>query len=90
MSIGLKIHLTKLPATAFSISSFIALALTASTSIFQFSSNDISFSNLLKYHFTHKRKGFSIKAKYDEGYILKRHHNNIVIPILILKRLHLF
>ena len=44
MSIGLKLHSTKPVAIVWLISSFIALALTASTGIFRVSSNDLSFS----------------------------------------------
>jgi hypothetical protein len=45
MSIGLKLNSTKPAAIALSISSFIALALTACKGIFQVSSNDLSFSD---------------------------------------------
>jgi hypothetical protein len=45
MSIGLKIHSIKPATIALSISSFISLALAASTVIFRISYNDLIFSN---------------------------------------------
>jgi hypothetical protein len=63
MSIGLKLNSTKPATIALSISSFIALALTASTGILRLSSNDLSCSKYQNNTSSIKEGNFSIKTK---------------------------